>query len=492
MGEPATPTQPTKLTPEIALTVFASADTTPEDRRAALSALIGAKILPKAAGNQAIAQGRERLIADTVGHREAKYRLLAIAEAIRLVQVVKRWLPEITKQIEPAFAQQLPSMQLLPEADDRLNLARACALFPLPWMPQYLALSIAEEEQGEKARSEMIEALLLRVPTLADGLRMLAPHFENLRPTTEAPGDTIARRLTRTLSALRAAIVESELDAGDDLGKALHSMVSCALSAIGRPQDEKAQIDLARETLLTVHDMVRTRISVVADPEMYRAVAYCRQLCGGGSWPNELKKPLERLITDVTEALVLLGRQGQCDQALLSQLDVLCNYTERARAVAKNLAVRHPELPEEVREWLERGRLRNVRAISESALEAAASNADGTIGLALQAARHARSVTAALRGRLISSLEIYEPALVPAITEVFDQMQVLAVQLDQVASLRGLDLYGIPSEEVDASAKFFDVIGSNPRQRMVVRQPAIVKKRADGSPGDVVLKGLVE
>jgi hypothetical protein len=262
--------------------------------------------------------------------------------------------------------------------------------------------------------------------------------------------------------------------------------------AVGKPQDEKAQIELIRQVLLLVHDIVRTRISVVADPSMYRVVDYCRRLAGGRSWPAELQKPLERLITDVSEALVLLGRQGQRDQALLSQLDVLCNHPERARALARELAARHPELNEEVRDWLEHGRIRAVPQASNSAIEAAASSADESIGLALQAARKARSLRDGLTGSLVSSLEIYDPALAPSAQALLDSVQALAIHLEQAAALRGLDLYGVPGEEIEMSTKFFTVVGGTPRQRMVVKQPAIVRKRSDGGIGDVVTKGLVE
>lgn len=484
--------EPAKLSQEEALALFAGPDTPPDVRRQALTALITAKFLPKQADVAAVAAGRAQLLSQVTAAESPAHRLLAMAENIRLGQVVKRWASEIAEQLRPAFAMELPAMQLLSEADDRLNLARACAQMSAPWLPTYLARSISEEETGEKARAEMIAALLARSASLSEALRGLAAAFEALQPSTEAPGDTVARRLTRTLSAFRDALLESELEAGEDLGKALYELVASPLSAIGKPQEEKVQLDLSREALLAVHDIVRTRISVVADPEMYRVVDYCRKLCGGRSWPDELKKPLERLITDVTEALVLLGRQGQCDQALLAQLDVLCNYPERARSVARELAARHPELPEGVRDWLERGRVRVVRQASESAIEAAASNADESIGLALQVARQARLLRDSLREPLASNLEIYEPSLVPATQELLDRVQVLAVQVEQAASLRGLDLYGTPGEEVEMSAKFFTVVGDSPRQRMIVKQPAVVRKRPDGSVGDVVTKGLVE
>ncbi len=495
-GKPVTsssqPMDPKKISLTEALAAFAAADTHPDTRRAALTVLITEKLLPKQAEDRQILDGRGHLFDDAKNADEPRHKLLAIAELMRLAQMVKRWLPEIKKYLEPVFAEALPPAQLLAEADDRLNLARACALFTPGWMPEYLARAIAEEETGEKARSEMLEALMSRVSSLSAALQLLARHFKELRPATEIPGDTIARRLTRTLAALRTSVLETELDAGDGLGKSLHGLLSGSLSAVGKPQDEKAKLELTRETLLTVHDLVRTRISVVADPEMYGAVSYSRQLLGGGAWPEALQKPLDSLITDVTEALVLLGRQGQCDQALLEQLNVLCNYPERAQFVAKDLATRHAELPENVRDWLIKGRMRQVRDASDAAIEAAASNADASIGLALQAARSARQLSEGLGDKLISSLEIYEPSLVSPTQDCLDRIKALAIQVEQAASLRDLDLLGRPGEEIEMSAKFFEVIGGNPRQRMIVRQPAVVKKRADGSVGDVVLKGLVE
>ena len=475
------------------LSAFASAATPAAERRAALTALITAKVLPKQADDPAVAEGRAHLLALVFAQDAApEHRLLAIAECIRLGQVVKRWAPEIAQQLRPAFAQELPAMQLLTDADDRLNLARACAQMSAAWLPAYLAKAIAEEETGEKARTEMMAALLARSPDLATALRELANAFQALRPSTEDPGETAAKRLARTLAALRNTLLEVELDAGDEPGKALYEMLALPLSDLGKPQTEKVQIDLVREALLTVHDIVRTRISVVADPEMYSVVGYCRRLIGSTSWPKELNNPLERLITDVSEALILLGRQGQCDQALLGQLDVLCSHSERARALARDLAAKHPELPEDVRDWLERGRMRVARQASESAIEAAASNADESIGLALQAARRARAVRDNLNEPLLANLEIYEPTMAPAARELLDRVQALAVQVEQAASLRALDLYGVPGEEIEMSPKFFTVVGGTPRQRMLVKQPAIVRKRPDGSVGDVVAKGIVE
>lgn len=483
-------TQP--LLNEEALALFASPTASPEDRSDALTALISGKVIPKHADHPSVAAGRRLLLRQVFEASEPGYRLLGIAESVRLVQVVKRWASELVVQLRPSFATELPSMQLLSSADDRLNLARACTLADAGWLPAYMARAIAEEETGEKARAELIGALFAKQTSIASGLRLLAQAFSSIRPATESPGDTIARRLGRTLPLIREIILESELEAGDGLGNAFYDLIVDPLSEIGRPQEEKVQIDLSREALLTVHDLVRTRISVVADAEMYRTASYCRRLCGSRTWPTELRKSLDRLIGDVSEAIVLLGRQGQCHQALIDQLDVLCDHAERAKAVARSIAEKHPELSEDVREWLIRGRRRIVKAASEAAIEAAASSADESIGLALQAARQARQSGEGLRDSLSATLEIYEPNLAPAASELLDRVRVLAVQLEQAAQSRGLGLYGIVGEDVEMSTKFFSSVSSDHRTRMKVVQPAIVRLRADGTLGDVVTKGLLE
>ena len=169
------------------LSAFSSAATAAAERRAALTALITAKVLPKQADDPAVAEGRAHLLALVFAQNAApEHRLLAIAECIRLGQVVKRWAPEIAQQLRPAFAQELPAMQLLTDADDRLNLARACAQMSAAWLPAYLAKAIAEEETGEKARTEMMAALLARSPDLdrfaGIGKRIPGPAAQHGRP----------------------------------------------------------------------------------------------------------------------------------------------------------------------------------------------------------------------------------------------------------------------------------------------------------------------
>ena len=490
-NSPEKPSVVAKMTQFEALARFGDSASSPDVRRQALSVLIGAKFLPKEADNALVVAGRGHWMQGALHASDGAQKLLSIAESIRLGQVVKRWMPEINAQLAFAFHDPLPPLSLLSEADDRLNVARACSQMGREWLPKYMADSIANEETGEKARAELVAGLLSRTPTLADALALLAQSFDGVRPETEEPGETLAKRLVRTLFALRTAWMDCELETGPSVGINLHRLVQSTLANVGRPQDEKVQQDLAAESLNTIHDLVRTRLSAVADPDMYRLAEYSRSLCGG-SWPDALAKPLERLVRNVTEALVLLGRQGQCDQALLSQLNVLSNNQLRARAIAKEIAANHAELPEHVRDWLEHGRIRSVQQASAAAVEAASSNADESIGMALKEARQARQLRDGLRDSLLSSLDLYEPMMSGSVKELLDRVQAAAVHVETAAVLRSIELLGVPGEELEMSSKYFTQISDTPRQKVIVRQPAVVRKRPDGVLGDVISKGIVE
>lgn len=483
---------PENLSGDNTFNVFASAVSV-ADKQKALKALMRDKLIPKQAGDARFQDGLTQLIASAADQMlEPETRLLAIASVVHAAQVVKSLQPELNGWLVPALKEDMPALSLLKEADDRLNVARALNLADGCWLVGYLSAAIAAEETGEKSREELIGALLAKSTSLGGVFSAIAEAMAELRPATEKPGDSIARRQARTLAALRGLIPTSELEAGDNIGQALLQLVNLPLRAVGRPKEEKVQLELASEVILLTHEIVRTRFSIATDPEVFQAVSYCRGMLGGNSWPDSLQNVLSLLIKDVREAVILLGRQGVRDKALLDQLEMLCNYPLRARAIAKEIAERHPELNEEVRDWLIHGKVLPRRQASETAIEAAARESDMSIGLALNAAREARQAFVGVKEPVISALDIYEQHLVSVTEDCFKRFEGLLLQIEQVAESRGLALYGQVGGEVDFTPKFFQTIGDVARQRVLVRQPAVVRVRKDGTVGDVVIKGLVE
>ena len=73
-----------KFSPEAYLAQFASSDSSPDERKAALTALITAKILPKQADHPSVLSGRRHLSDACVAGTDPLTQLIAIAEIIRL------------------------------------------------------------------------------------------------------------------------------------------------------------------------------------------------------------------------------------------------------------------------------------------------------------------------------------------------------------------------------------------------------------------------
>lgn len=474
-----------------AFDVFSS---TPDhrERQKALSSLMTLKAVPKHADDPRFELGLERwslLISDKAASDE--HRLLAIAELIRAGQMVKKLQARIRHAIEPTFASPIPSCSLLKDADDRLNVARACSMMNADWLPIYLAQAIAEEEAGEKARAELMAALMQRVSSVSQALGLMAESFLTVRSETESPGESMAKRLTRTLAAFRSQLLTSLVEAGDDVGKRLDGMIRDALRNSGRPQEEKTQLELTREIVLTLHDLVRTRFSVSTEAETFSALKLCRSFFTGTSWPRDLSNTMELLIQDVSEALVLLGRQDVPNQGLLDQLELVCGVKERARYVANSIADKHTELSERIRDWLKRGRLVNKIAVSDTLETSMLEAVDSSIGLALIEARLLKGQDDLIQ-RIAGTLEIYDPSLSSSARSYESKVNSTTSAIIEVAKRRGLELIGSIGDEIDFSPKYFDSLGAVAGRCVIVRRPAIVRSTSQGMPAEVVLKGIVE
>lgn len=476
---------------DMAFNTFATTEHAAQ-RKQALSDLMALKAIPKQAEDPRFAQGFQRLCAlASDPNIPAEDRLLGIAEMMRIGQTVRKWQDRIATALKPAFTSPLPQPACLKDGDDRLNLARACALFDAEWMPSYLARSIAEEEQGEKARAEMMATLFARASSVSEILTLLAAAFAEVRPMTEAPADSMGRRLVRTLATVRSALLGSLIDAGNDVGAAFNAMIRSALRKSGRPQDEKVQLDLTKETALTLHDLVRTHFSVATEPETFSALGYCRAFFRSISWPEEVRPVLEYLVQDVSEAILLLGRQDVPNQKLLEQLELVCGVKERARAVAAELADRHAELPERIREWLRQGRLVQTIATSDVLEESLLSATDAAIGLALIEARLLKQ-HAGVGAQISSSLEIFDPPLASRAGSFIAQVLTTCQSIEEIAKRRSLALHGSTGEETEYAPKYFDLVSPVSGRTVVVRRPAVVRTNPQGNATDVVLKGMVE
>jgi len=476
---------------ELLLDTFA---TSPDERERvrALSELMSKKIIPKRANDARFEAGLQRwLLCAHSSQVVPEIRLLAVAELIRSTQQLKKRQVPLIKSLVPSLEVPFPPLSLLEDSEERLNVARACSMLDAPWMQVYRAQSLANEESSPKTRAEMFDGIVSRVDSISEVLDLLISSFESIRPGTENPADSLAKRLTRTLEVFRVAVLNSFLEAGPEVGQKFDTFVRRTLSSTGKPQDDEVKFDLTREIALTLHDLVRSRFSLSTEPQTFSALKYCRSLFPTSSWPSEVRKETDLLVQDVSEALVLLGRMGVPNQDLLERLDLVCGIKDRARAVAVKLAENHVELDETIRSWLRNGRVVTTFASSEVLQDSLLGAVEESLGLALIEARKFTKQRDIER-QLSTSLEIFDPSLVHALGGYVAQASAVITALEDVAKRRELDLLGVIGEEIDFAPKYFDLIGPLRGTHATVLRPAVVKTDRSGAIGSVVKKGLVE
>lgn len=465
------------------------------ERQQAFTELVTHKALPKRSNDRRFSVGISAWI-EALHDASAldEVRLLAIAELVRANQVVKSkdWTEKIRAEIVRTLATPIAPARLLKDADERLNLARALGMAPQAgWVIEYAAQSIVDEDTGEKSRSEFFSVLFAQASSLPELFNSLAKAFELVRFETESPGDSVGKRLSRTLAALRPVLLSSLLEAGEGTGGKLEGVMRAAMRHAGKPKDEKVQIDLTREVALTLHDLVRTRFSLATEAETFAALRICRGFYSSILWPVDVRQVMELLVQDISEALLMLGRQNVPQQDLLEQLDLVCGSKERAKAVAAELADRHLELPERIRDWLRRGRLVTHQQASSVLQDSLLEANDGALGLALIEVTKLAAAEDTLQ-RIVGTVEVYEPSLMRATSAYAQQVSEVVASVRDVAARRGIRLLGFEGEEIEFMPKFFDLLKPLDRPRVVVKRPAIVRETTQQSSAEVVMKGLVE
>jgi len=418
---------------------------------------------------------------------------MACAQLVRIEQSARGISQRVRKRATPFLDTALPPVSMLKEGDDRFYIAKACAWTSAEWVLPYSIRSAAEEPpNADKVRGEFMSRTFERATSLEQIFMAMMKALLESKPETETPADSMAKRMTKILSSLRTAIVNSLLPPGLGAGEALGGFVRRPFSALGQPSDEVAATALASEVILTTHDLVRSRFSLLTDADTYSAIKFAKRLFNGTSWPPELRRELELVAGSILEALLLLAKQGMTSPGLLEHLDLVIGYRQRREAMLCDLADSHPELREDVRAWL---RGTNVR-VSTTAHDALAQSedlrTDPAIGEVLIEVRKVRGASAAVTDTVAPVLQLYDPSQSEILDTLGVRIAAMAEAVDDLARRRRIGLLGMTGQEIDYAAKYFDVVRGVAGQRGRVIRPAIVRLSESGGPGEVITKGLLE
>jgi hypothetical protein len=447
--------------------------------------------------SEALGQLTEDALADSAWREE----VIAVLGRVHAMNKVKVLEPKVRELIRRLLREPL-RMEGINDGDDRFYVLAGCRLADSAWVPEHLAAAAVGEESHENARREAVLGLVEKTPHLEAALSLLAKAMHSWSPKTETPSDSAAKRIKRLLAAISEVLVTYESDVECEPGRPLGALVLAAVKG-GVLPSAKVVGEVALQTLVTVHALVRSRFSLATEVSTYDAVRAARGWFPHGGWARWLSDEEHRtakvaLMRDVMQALTLVAKQGRCDDALFEQLVVVSGSRDAARAQATDIATAVRGLLPEVQVWLttgERGGMSAGEAPGASlVLESRMLQEDALLARLLRDVARFTFTGALLRGNLLPELEIVAPQYVRHVEGLLSQAQMVEQGVGRIADRRGLRTRGLPGDVEEYSQLEHQLVdtGQSASVRWVrLIEPVVVRVDDDGI-AVVVEKALVE
>lgn len=481
-----------KLFVEAALQTFAEAGPM-EQKIRGLKELMKGGAIHSVRNDLRFAKGVEEAVRGIQSDVDPKQKLLALTVLARIGSRIKAERNELGRELAAALRTPPPKLSELGDAEDRAYAAQTLKWASGDWVVPYLARSIVEEETGEKARSELVQALFANASDLASTFDALRKPLAEWRPDTEAPGDSVAKRLKRILSAVRREILQAEGPTGDDVGGVIEGLVSDAFRNVGQPTSPDASADVTAEVAMFLHDLVRTRFSLAAEGSTYGALRVPSRWFLEGRWPAEARKSLEILSRDIEEAIALLAKQGITDQELLKSLSLVEGSREGALRITSRIADHMTGLPREIVEWLRRGRVTGRVRGTDLMAESSQLTADPALALLLIDSRRLAQMLDGPGQDLLNEVRVFEPNLETSTAALLNRAKALAEGIRALGSKRSLRMRGEPGEVVDYSPVEHEGVGGPiaGARRVRILRPLVERIRTNNI-AEIVIKAAVE
>jgi hypothetical protein len=409
-------------------------------------------------------------------------RLVAIDLLARLRSAIRKIEPQIRPLLEAALRAPLPPLSLvaekraLPEgaepAEIRESVAKALNDAGGDWVLAYAVTAFVAEDRSQRARLALWHPVTRRSRSIDAWLSHLLHESARQNIAAGAGIEAAAGRLRDICAALAEVIAHSRhrLDMTERAG-ALLADLARALVPLRAEQAVPRHLGEAGTALARLLDaLAATRLRLITEAELYRAVPLLRQWWSPLPYPPEVTEAMAPLVDKLVAGIVFRARAGRRSPGLCQHLEEALTDEKDARARMIRIAESEPGLAPEIADWL--------RGIERVAPEAAA--ADTPL-----AAVSAEGFLRAFAPLFLAASEA-ETAPDP------DRAARLASLAKAVGAAYGLELVGKPGDAVRYAPLAYEAADGKAPDDAPVRlaRPMVVRRRGDRGM-DVILKGLV-
>jgi len=397
---------------------------------------------------------------------DAVQKLLAIGAITRIAFFIKALRVPFFKRLQPVFELPIPSLQILDEADDRLYVAKAFEYIkPVDWLPGYLASELFLEEKGEKTRTAVVTDLVSRSSDLNDILSLCVSSIEHFRAQSSSlSADQIIKRYTLAFKALRKAIATAELSTHEQSGESFKQLLIIATRATSSElRDSKIQFVFAEEVIAFIHSLVQIRFSLATDALTYSALSHLKTWLGQADWLLFLNKSKSIAVIrfDLSEAVLILAKQGITDADLLDVLKLTFPARDKTKSLLKKIANSSESIPSEVKTWLMSAGTNTGQKNTDQSDDSNLLNADQSIALLLLDTLRFEQIVSNTEHNLTSSVEMFDPALESQTQTLFVRGRSVLNNVKSLAVKRGLQTRGNSGDVVEYSPLEHQLINGN-------------------------------
>ena len=459
-------------------------------RRAALIDLIKTKQLHKTVSTESLRRGLERLADSARDDSEDVERLLAVATLQRAAASAPPIRRAVRSLMTDAVIRPLSGLHELPDVDDRLYAAKSWRVVPAAWSPEVLATAAALEESGEAARRESVEGLVELAGDISEAISVLRKALLAVKFDTKKPGDSLGRRLARVIGALTAVLSGAEKPVGENAGRELSALLDRGFRVVGRPESAAVRAAVVEQVAVLTHAIVRADFSHADRDKTYEAMSVVSEWFATHEWQEMCmsSKAISRVRQDVQKSLLSLARRGETDNRLRQALATVAGSREKADAICRAMAVEHPGIPDDARDWLAGVSKRTSIA---SAVESQERSIDEVLAELQIAMTRLTRAADRVRSDVLPEVAIVLPQQERALSRLTGLVEAMANKLSLAVTWRSLRLRGTVGEEVEYSPLEHRLDAGVRSRHVRLLTPVVERISEDGVPR-VVLRATVE
>ncbi len=393
-------------------------------------------------------------------------RLRGLAALGRLAAVAKSREAELIPFIQSLIESQPDDISILPDADQKLYVARALSFADEGWKLDYCVQQAIEIDTADAARRVFLNEAFIASADVFNWLKTIQNRFPSLAGFGNV--SSFMRRIRRILQGIHEVLKEHDELPGPELPEALSKIAIYAFPKDVREADEDVlftSLDVFFDSLVRI---LQVRLGLALESDSYKFLPSLKHRLGPGLWAKFLResRSIGSIRSLLCEAALILARQERTDDAMMNAM--VASFVNRPQL--KSFLHGHFENAEDVerntRNWWESAG--EERARRENREQPIGNNVDRQLGELLLIVETHVGTMETIRDSVVPILEMQDEVGAATLNKGAQAFIQMAQTIRRLARIRHLDKTELKGRIIEYSPREHDMLeGDNQGIRKV-------------------------